>query len=182
MDESRAPRREVWVVGMSLAVAALLYRYAWIPGPWEDGLQFAEQAWRLPVVGVGKWFSAWTIGDGQTFAVIAADPLGLDEGWELSQPAFRYWRAGFGWLAWVASLGRAEWVPYGMAIVGVVAIVLAFLLAVRLRPRLGRSAWLIVLNPASSSPSPATRQRVSGFLPWLMHWPLVDGGLRRLWV
>ncbi len=148
MDSARAPRREIWLVVVAVLAIATIYRYAWIPGPWQDGLLFAEDVWRLPVAQVGKWFSAWTIGDGQAFAVIAADPLGLDQGWELSQPAFRYWRAGFGWLAWVASLGQDRWVPYGMAIVGAAAIAAAFLLAVRLRPRLGRSAWLIVLNPA----------------------------------
>lgn len=148
VDRSDAPRRELLLVGLTLVVVAVLYRYAWIPGPWQEGLQFAEEVWRISVTGVGRWFSAWTIGDGQAFAVIAADPLGLDEGWELSQPAFRYWRAGFGWLSWAASLGQERWVPYGMAIAGVLALVATFLLAARLRPHLGRSAWLLVLNPA----------------------------------
>ena len=149
MDASaRAHRREIWLAAIALAVLALAYRYAWIPGPWEEGLQFARDEWRIAVGEVGRWFSAWTIGDGQLFAVIAGDPLGLDEGQEMIQPAFRYWRAGFGWLAWAASLGQERWVPYGMAIVGAASLVATFLLAVRLRPELGRRAWLLVFNPA----------------------------------
>lgn len=145
---ARTHRREIWLAAITLAILAVAYRYAWIPGPWEEGLQFARGVWRIPVEDVGKWFAAWTIGDGQLFAVIAADPLGLDEGWEMIQPAFRYWRAGFGWLAWAASLGQERWVPYGMAIVGAASMVATFLLAVRLRPELGRRAWLLVFNPA----------------------------------
>jgi len=148
MDVSPTPRREIWVAAAAAAILALAYRYAWIPGPWEEGLQFARDEWRIAVGDVGRWFSGWTIGDGQLFAVIAADPLGVDEGWEMIQPAFRYWRAGFGWLAWGASLGQERWVPYGMAIVGTLSLVAIFLLAAKLRPKLGWSAWLLVFNPA----------------------------------
>ncbi len=73
--------------------------------------------------GVGRWFSAWTIAGGRAFAVIAADPLALDEGWEMSQPAFRYWRAGLGWAAWLVSLGQSHCAPDGMAIVGVFSLI-----------------------------------------------------------
>jgi hypothetical protein len=148
MHESRALKREVWLAGVALGVIALLYRYAWIPSDPEAALQHALDTFGLPVTGVGGWFTAWTLGDGQAFAVIATDPLGLNEGWRLGYPAYRYSRAGFGWLAWLASLGQAQWVPYGMAIVGVVTIVGLFWLATRLRPQLGRPAWLIALNPA----------------------------------
>jgi hypothetical protein len=148
MNQKHVPRREIWLVALLVVITAVWCRYVWIPGPWREGLQFADDVWRIPVTGVGKWFSAWTVGDGQAFAVIAADPLGLDQGWELSQPAYRYSRAGFGWLAWVVSLGQSAWVPYGMAIVGTVSVVGAFVLAVRLRPELGPSSWLLVLNPA----------------------------------
>jgi len=148
MNESRALRLEIGLAALALAVLAVAYRYAWTPGPWEEGLQFARDEWRIAVGDVGRWFSAWTIGDGQLFAVIASDPLGLDEGREMIQPAFRYWRAGYGWLAWAASLGQERWVPYGMAIVGAASIVSTFLLTVRLRPELGRRAWFLVFNPA----------------------------------
>lgn len=148
MEASPAPRREAWLVVIAVALIALLYRYAWLPSDPAAALQHARDTLGLPVMDVSGWFSAWTLGDGQIFAIIATDPLGLDEGWLLTQPAYRYGRAGFGWLAWVASLGQAEWVPYGMAIVGALAVTALFLLAWKLRPVVGRSAWLIVLNPA----------------------------------
>ncbi len=143
-----SPRLEVWLVGIVLAAVALLYRYAWIPDSWQEVLHHAEVSGGLALGRVGRWFSAWAAGDGQAFAVIAADPLGLDEGWRLAEPAYRYGRAGFGWLAWVASLGQEEWVPYGLAIVGLATTVASFLLAARLRSHLGVRAWLIAFNPA----------------------------------
>lgn len=148
MELARAPRREVWFVGGAFVFTAILYRYAWIPDAWESVLQQMERTAGLPVADVEAWFSTWAAGDGQTFALIASDPLGLDEGWQLNQPAYRYGRAGYGWLAWLASLGQEQWVPYGLAIVGVVTVGATFMLAMRLRPRLGFRAWLIVFNPA----------------------------------
>jgi hypothetical protein len=148
MDVTGDPRREAWIVGIGVVVLAILARYAWLPNAWEFALQQAADTWGLPVTDVGRWFSAWALGDGQAFAVIAADPLGLEIGDRLGYPAYRYGRAGFGWLAWAASLGRAEWVPYGLAIVGSLAVVATLVLAVRLRPSLGPKAWLIILNPA----------------------------------
>ncbi len=148
MDATPASSREVWFVGVSLALTAVLYRYAWIPDSWTSILENFERTTGLDVGGVGAWFSGWATGDGQTFALIAADPLGLDEGWQLTQPVYRYGRAGFGWLAWLASLGQEQWVPYGLAIAGATAVVGTFLVAMRLRPRLGVRAWLIAFNPA----------------------------------
>ena len=135
------------MAGVGIAIA-LAYRYAWIPADWEFGLGRASEIFDLPQYSVGSWFSGWTTGDGQAFAVIATDPLGLDQGWRLGYPVYRYSRAGFGWLAWIASLGRAEWVPYGLALVGSVALLLSLWLAYRLRPTLGRKAWIIFFNPA----------------------------------
>ena len=141
-------RVEILAAALVVVVAAVLFRYAWLPVFWEDHLAAMSTKWGLPVTGVGRWFSAWTLGDGQAFALIAADPLGLDEVSQLGHPAYRFMRAGFGWLAWLASLGRAELVPYGMAIVGALAVAGTFMAAARLRTRLGWPAWLIVLNPA----------------------------------
>jgi len=147
MESSQSRRREIWIVGVTLGVAALLYRYAWIPVDWEVGLARAERIWGLPVTDVGKWFSGWAAGDGQAYAVIAADPFGLKEGWGLGYPTYRYLRAGFGWLAGIGSLGQDRWIPYGLALVSAASVIALFVLAVRLRPRLGRSAWLLPLNP-----------------------------------
>jgi hypothetical protein len=141
-------RREAVIVGVGALSLALLARYAWLPYAWEALLQDAATTWNLPVTEVGRWFSAWALGDGQAYAVIASDPLGLEMGSKLGQPAYRYGRAGFGWLAWVASLGQREWVPYGMAMVGMLTLVALFVLAVKMRPVLGPRAWLLILNPA----------------------------------
>lgn len=149
MSDTRATRFEVVSVAATFVVAVLLYRWAWTSPYWETFLEGAAETWGLPVTGVGRWFSAWTLGDGQAFAVIASDPLGLEAGTQISQPAYRYGRAGFGWLVWVASFGRAQLIPYGMAAVGVLALIGSFVLAWRLRPGLGRAAWLIALNPAT---------------------------------
>lgn len=145
---SRVSKLEIALVSLAVLGLALVYRYAWISPHWESHLAGAQATWDIPVDGVGRWFSAWTIGDGQAFAVIASDPLGQDQGLLLRQPGYRYGRAGFGWLAWIASLGQPKWVPYGMAAVGLLGLVGGLLLAIHLRPTLGRAAWMIVLNPA----------------------------------
>lgn len=139
---------ETVAVGAGVMVLALLYRYEWVPWNWEALIQQAVETWGLSVADVGPWFSAWAYGDGQVFAVIASDPLGLDEGWLLGHPAYRYGRAGFGWLTWMVSLGQEQWIPYAMALIGASALVTTFVLAAKLRPTLGPGAWLIVLNPA----------------------------------
>lgn len=141
-------RREIVIVGVGVVIIAVLSRYAWLPVNPELALENAAAKWQIQVEGVGRWFSAWALGDGQAFAVIAADPLGLDEGWELKSPFYRYARPGFGWLASVFSLGQEQWIPYAMAFVGVLAVTGTFVLAARLRPHLGPSAWLLILNPA----------------------------------
>ena len=135
------------VVGIVL-LAAFYARSEYIP-PWaERNLEIAEEKWELPVSDVGPWFSAWTLGDGQAFAVIAADPLGLRFGDDLRDPGYRYQRAGYSWLGWAASAGQAKFVPYGLAFVGAVAVIGTLLLSISLRARLGPSSWFLVVNPA----------------------------------
>jgi hypothetical protein len=135
-------------VGAIVVVACCLCVFVWVPANWEQGLARAESAWDLPVSEVGPWFSGWTFGDGQAFAVVATDPLGDDAGATLGDPAYRYMRAGFGWLTWMVSLGRPGMVPYAMTAIGLASIGLLYLLAVRRRGHLGPSAWLLCLNPA----------------------------------
>jgi len=135
-------------IGAALVVVALIYRYTWIHASWDAPLARIHDVVGLPVQGAGKWFSAWAAGDRQTFAIMASDPLGLDEGWHITQPVYRYLRVGFAWLVWMTSLGQEHWIPYAMAIVGALGIIGTFLLAVRLRPELGLRAWLLAFNPA----------------------------------
>jgi hypothetical protein len=100
------------------------------------------------VSNVDPWFSAWTLGDGQAFAVIASDPLGLGFGDDLRDPGYRYQRAGYSWLVWAGSGGQAGLIPYALAAVGGLAVIGTLILAISLRDRLGPSAWFLVLNPA----------------------------------
>ncbi len=97
---------------------------------------------------MGAWFSAWTLGDGQAFAVIASDPLGLEFGDDLKDPGYRYQRAGYAWLVWVGSAGQPNLIPYAMAAVGGLAVIGTLILAISLRKRQGPAAWFLVLNPA----------------------------------
>lgn len=144
----RPSRREILLVALVVAMVTIGYRWAWTAPLWQEHLASASELWGIPVEDAGRWFSAWTVGDGQAYALIASDPLGLDIGAQLGQPAYRYARAGFGWLAWIASFGQRELVPYGLAAVGALSIFGCLMLAIRLRPSLGPSSWLIVLNPA----------------------------------
>jgi hypothetical protein len=144
----REHRFEIVVVSLIVLATAFYVRAEYVP-PWaERNLELAEEKWDLPVSDVDPWFSAWTLGDGQAYAVIASDPLGLDFGDELRDPGYRYQRAGYSWLVWAASVGQAGLIPYAMAAVGGLAVIGTLILAISLRERLGSAAWYLVLNPA----------------------------------
>ncbi|MEX2251156.1 MAG: hypothetical protein WD895_03685 [Acidimicrobiia bacterium] len=144
----REHRLEVVIVSAIVLLTAFYVRDEYIP-PWaERNLELAEEKWDLPVSDVGPWFSAWTQGDGQAYAVIASDPLGLELGDELRDPGYRYQRAGYSWLVWIGSGGQSGLIPYAMAAVGGLAVIGALVLAISLRKRLGPFAWFLVLNPA----------------------------------
>ncbi len=136
------------MVSVIVLLGAFYVRAEYVP-PWaERNLEIAEEKWDLPVSDVSPWFSAWTLGDGQAYAVIAADPLGLRFGDDLREPGYRYQRAGYSWLVWAASGGQAGLIPYALGLVGALAVIGSLLLAISLRERLGPAAWFIVLNPA----------------------------------
>lgn len=146
MDHPR--RTEIALVVLIVALGACFARAAYIPPFADRHVALASEKYDIDFGTPPKWFSAWSIGDGQAFAVIAADPTGGKLGEEIREPAYRFARAGFGWLAALMSLGEETWIPYGMALVGALAIVGNLLLAVKLRPRLGPKAWFLILNPA----------------------------------
>jgi hypothetical protein len=141
-------RLEILVVSVIVLLAAFYVRAEYIP-PWaERNLAVAEEKWGLPVSGVSPWFSAWTLGDGQAYAAIAADPLALELGDHLRGAGYRYQRAGYSWLTWVVSGGQRVAIPYALAAVGALAVIGTLMLAISLRTRLGPTAWFLVLNPA----------------------------------
>ncbi len=135
---------------MLAVVVALgfLVRLAYIPTFGERHVEVAEQKYGIDVGDPSGWFSAWSIGDGQAYAMIAVDPTGaiLDE--HVSEAGYRYARLGYPLLVWAVSVGRSTLVPYAMALVGAVSLLGVALAAVRLRERLGLKAYLLVANPA----------------------------------
>ena len=148
MSMRREHRFEIVVVSLIALMTAFYVRAEYIP-PWADqNLELAVEKWGLPVSDVGPWFSAWTLGDGQAFAVIASDPLGLEIGDELRDPGYRYQRAGYSWLVWAGSGGQPGLIPYALAAVGGLAIIGILILAISRRERLGPLVWFLVLNPA----------------------------------
>jgi hypothetical protein len=144
----REHRFEVVIVSIIVLMAAFYARAEYIPSFADEHLEVAADRWGLPVSDAGAWFSAWTLGDGQAFAVIAADPLGLEFGDDLKDPGYRYQRAGYAWLVWVGSAGQPGLIPYAMAAVGGLAVIGTLILAISLRKRHGPMAWFLVLNPA----------------------------------
>ncbi len=144
----RERRLEITLVAIIVVLGAFYARAAYIP-TWADRhVEVAAEKLNLDVGEPTKWFSAWSIGDGQAYAVIAADPSGVNLGQEIKEPAYRFSRAGYSWLAALVTLGNDDFVPYGLALVGAVSLIGTLALAIVLRGRLGWRAWLLTANPA----------------------------------
>lgn len=89
--------------------------------------------------------------DGVYFYAIARDPLARGDAHPLIDRApYRYGHAGYGWLAWLASLGRASAVPAALLAVGLAGVALAGFAASRLSYEMGWSPWgglVVALSP-----------------------------------
>ena len=133
---------------MIVVLGAVLVRSEWIPPFAERHVEVAAESYELDLGEPNRWLSAWSIGDGQAFAVIAADPTGMKLSREIKEPVYRFSRAGYGWLAAIASLGQERLIPFGMALVGALALAGNLVLAIRLRYELGARAWILIANPA----------------------------------
>ncbi len=144
----RRHRFEIFLVAAIVLVTAGFVRWQYIPTFADRHVEVAEQKYGFDVGEPGKWFSAWSLGDGQAYAMIAVDPSGELLATHVSEAGYRFARAGYGWAAWVASLGEERYVPYGLAVVGAISLLGVLILAVYMRPRLGPRSWLIVFNPA----------------------------------
>ncbi|MFQ5523849.1 MAG: hypothetical protein ACE5F5_09770 [Acidimicrobiia bacterium] len=145
---TRRPSAEV-VLAVLITVATAFYaRAAYVP-TWADRhVALAEDRLGIDVGDPSPWFSAWALGDGQAFALIAADPSGQRLAAVVGEPAYRFSRAAYGWAAWAVTLGNEEKVPQALALVGVLAVSGNLAVAVHLRRRLGPSVWFLILNPA----------------------------------
>ena len=139
---------EYVLVALIVIGGAYYVRGEYIPPFPERHIENAEEKYDLDIGEPGPWFSAWSIGDGQAFAVIAADPSGMKLSVEIKEPAYRFTRASFGWLAAAASFGQEAWIPYGLAVVGVVSLAATVAFAMSVRERLGPRIWLLLVNPA----------------------------------
>lgn len=141
-------RLEIVLVSLIVVLGALYARAEYIPPHAERHVELAAEKYDIDLGEPNRWFSAWSVGDGQAFAVIAADPSGEKLSKEIKEPIYRFSRAGYGWLSAAMSLGRDAWIPYGMALAGAVALAGNLWLAIYLRRSIGPRAWFLVLNPA----------------------------------
>lgn len=144
----RRHRLEILLVTAIVVLTAGFVRWQYIPTFAQRHVEVAEQKYGFEVGEPGEWFSAWSLGDGQAYAMIAVDPSGDLLATHVSEAGYRFARAGYGWAARAASLGQGRYVPYGLAVVGAISLLGVLILAIHMRPRLGPRAWLLVLNPA----------------------------------
>ncbi len=145
---SRPSRAEILLAISIVLLCAFYARWSYIPSFPERAVTSSEEKYAYEVGDPGPWFSAWALGDGQAYAMIAVDPTGQHLAEQIGEPGYRFARAGYGWLAWAFSLGRADLVPYSMALVGLLSVVGSVVVAFILRPRVGVSAWWLIANPA----------------------------------
>ena len=141
-------RLEIILAATIVVLGAFYARAAYIPTWAERHVEIASDELNIELGEPSRWFSAWSIGDGKAYAAIAADPSGVKLGQEIKEPAYRFSRAGYSWLAAAVTLGKDALVPYGMALVGAASLAGTLALAIALRGRLGWRSWLLIANPA----------------------------------
>lgn len=95
-----------------------------------------------------EYFSVGLRGDGATFALVAADPLGRDVGHLLYKPSYRYSRYLFPLAARAVVLGNEHYVLLGLSVVNLASVALTAYVASFLSERIGWRAWIFLCNPA----------------------------------
>lgn len=89
--------------------------------------------------------------DGVYFYAIARDPLARGRAHELiDKAAYRYGHAGYGWLAWLLSGGKASAVPAALLALSLAGVAVAAVAFSLLAVELGLSPWLglvVAFNP-----------------------------------
>ena len=141
-------RLEILLVVVIALLMSVYVRARYIPSFSERHVAVAEDKYDYDIGEPGPWFSAWSLGDGQAFVMIALDPTGRKLDQEIDEAGYRFSRAGYGWAVAFVSLGQADLIPYGLALVGLLSFLALIVIAVRLRPILGSSAWILLANPA----------------------------------
>lgn len=129
-------------------VTALALRF-WLTNP-QDYLHYSVLE-ELTGIDFGTWpdvFYSGGGGDGEVFAVLAADPLGSGPSQLIPEVLYRFIRIGFAWLAWAFSLGREQLVLPALFAVGLLAVSGVGFISGFLRERLGPKSWALLINPA----------------------------------
>lgn len=89
--------------------------------------------------------------DGVYYYAIAIDPFATGEAHQVIDLAsHRYGHPGYGWLAWVGSLGRADWVPQVLLLLSLAGMAVASYFASLISSQLGANPWgglVVALNP-----------------------------------
>ncbi|MEA2453317.1 MAG: hypothetical protein QOG04_2027 [Actinomycetota bacterium] len=89
--------------------------------------------------------------DGVYYYAIAIDPLAKGEAHQVIDLAsHRYGHPGYGWLAWLGSLGHPGWVPQVLLLLSLVGIGVASYFASLISMHLGANPWgglFVALNP-----------------------------------
>ena len=129
-------------------VTALALRF-WITNP-QDYLHYSVLE-ELTGIDFGTWpdvFYSGGGGDGEVFAVLAADPLGAGPSHLIPVVLHRFLRIGFAWLAWIFSLGQEQLVLPALFTVGLLAVSGVGFVSGYLRERLGLKSWALLISPA----------------------------------
>ncbi len=87
-------------------------------------------------------------GDGEVFAVLAADPFGNGPSQLILSVVYRYLRIGMSWLAFGLSFGQEGLVLPALFVIGLGAVAGVGFLSGFWRERFGLKSWALVLNPA----------------------------------
>lgn len=73
---TRRHRTEVLLVAAIVIMFAFYVRWEYRPFEFERHVNVFEDTYGVDVGEPGRWFSAWALGDGQAYALIATDPGG----------------------------------------------------------------------------------------------------------
>lgn len=155
--DSTSRRRVVVVVGLAMAVSAIL-SFAWFnqdwPVPAGGGRPSGVLISRIYDPPTRPLERAMNEGDGQIFALQASDPLirrtDLFGSEVPGHHAYRWERPLYGYLGWAFSLGSSDRVPEGLVVLSICsAALLAGVVAREIESRRGRAvlALLVVMSP-----------------------------------
>jgi hypothetical protein len=107
-----------------------------------------ESATGLDVGPDAAWFTTGLSGDGAVFTIMAADPLGRDQGKFIREASYRYARVGFSWVSALLVLGRESLLLLGLSAVGLISVGVVAGMALALSRRVGIRGWLLLVSPA----------------------------------